>query len=175
MSQSSPEGIILGPGSKLISYELSIDKKKVLSNEPKKKYLHKIHIEDHIFDDLDIRLHDEIGLDYDNNEQYEIIEVGQGQAYGYVIRIDQMIEKLVELNSKGATHVEINHDEDHIGYDISGFILRPSTPNEIEEYEGIQRVRREKEEKRMDLIRQLAELDQEREAVSKDKYEDLPF
>jgi hypothetical protein len=140
-----------------------------------KKYLHKIHIEDHTIEDLDIRLHDEIGLDYDNNEEYEIIEVGQGQSYGYVIRIDQMIEKLVELNSKGATHVELSHDEDHIGYDISGFLLRPSLESEIIEYENIQRLKQEKDEKRMDLIRQLAELDKEGKAIEKDKYEDLPF
>jgi hypothetical protein len=31
MSQSSPEGIILGPGSKLVSLDLSINKEKVLS------------------------------------------------------------------------------------------------------------------------------------------------
>ena len=35
MSQSSPEGIILGKGSKLVSFELSINKEKVL--EIKKK------------------------------------------------------------------------------------------------------------------------------------------
>lgn len=36
MSQSSPEGIILGKGSKLISLELSINEEKVLSIKPKK-------------------------------------------------------------------------------------------------------------------------------------------
>jgi hypothetical protein len=140
-----------------------------------KKYLQKIHVEDQTFEDLDFRLQEEIGIDYDNNEEYQIIEIGQGRAYGYSVRIDQMIEKLIYLNSLGATHIELNHDEDHIGYDISGFILRPSTDEEIIEYEKIQRVKREKEEKRMDLIRQLAELDRERDAIDKDKGDDLPF
>jgi len=35
MSQSSPEGIILGKGSKLVSFELSINKEKVLHIEKK--------------------------------------------------------------------------------------------------------------------------------------------
>jgi hypothetical protein len=138
-----------------------------------KKYLQKIHVEDQSFEDLDFRLQEEIGIDYDNNEEYQIIEVGQGRAYGYVVRIDQMIEKLVYLNSLGATHIELNHDEDHIGYDISGFTLRPSTESEIEEYEEVQRIRKEKEEKRADLQRQLQELDDIKGENEFD--DDLPF
>jgi hypothetical protein len=38
MAQSSPEGIILGPGSKLESLDLSINKEKVLSIKQEKKY-----------------------------------------------------------------------------------------------------------------------------------------
>jgi hypothetical protein len=137
-----------------------------------KKYLQKIHVEDQSFEDLDIRLQDEIGIDYDNNEEYQIIEVGQGNAYGYVVRIDQMIEKLVYLNSLGATHIELNHDEDHYGYEISGFTLRPSNESEIFEYEEKQRIRNEKESKRLDLHRQLRELDDIKGEYAN---EDLPF
>ena len=39
-----------------------------------KKYLQKIHVEDQSFEDLDFRLREEIGIDYDNNEEYQIIE-----------------------------------------------------------------------------------------------------
>jgi hypothetical protein len=38
MAQSSPEGIILGPGSKLVSLDLSINKEKVLSIKQEEKY-----------------------------------------------------------------------------------------------------------------------------------------
>lgn len=38
MAQSSPEGIELGKGSKLLSMELSINKEKVLSIKQEKKY-----------------------------------------------------------------------------------------------------------------------------------------
>jgi hypothetical protein len=137
-----------------------------------KKYLHKIHIKDESFEDLDFMLQDEFGIDTDNDEQYEIIELGRGYADGYAVRIDQMIEKLVYLNSLGATHVELSHHEDHIGYDISGFTLRPSTESEIFEYEEAQRLRDEKEQKKMDLLRQLAELDRVDKPTDTD---DFPF
>lgn len=138
----------------------------------KKKYLHKIHIKDESFEDLDFVLQDEFGIDTDNDEQYEIIEVGSSYADGYVVRIDQMIEKLVYLNSLGATHVELSHHEDHIGYDISGFTLRTSTESEIFEYEEAQRLRNEKEQKKMDLLRQLAELTRVVNPINTD---DFPF
>jgi hypothetical protein len=38
MAQSSPEGIILGPGSKLVSLDLSINKEKVLSIKQEERY-----------------------------------------------------------------------------------------------------------------------------------------
>jgi hypothetical protein len=38
MAQSSPEGIILGPGSKLESLDLFINKEKVLSIKQEQKY-----------------------------------------------------------------------------------------------------------------------------------------
>lgn len=137
-----------------------------------KKYLHKIHIIDESFGDLDLHLLEEIGIDFENSEEYQIIEVGQGRADGYVVRIDQMIEKLVYLNSLGATHIELSHHEDHIGYDISGFTLRPSTEKEIIKYEEAQRLRSEKELKRLDLLKQLRELDR---IVKPIDTEDLPF
>lgn len=41
MAQSSPEGIILGKGSKLVSMELSINKEKVLNVKKEKTYTEK--------------------------------------------------------------------------------------------------------------------------------------
>jgi len=38
MAQSSPEGIILWPGSKLVSLDLSINKEKVLSIKQEERY-----------------------------------------------------------------------------------------------------------------------------------------
>ena len=39
MSQSSPEGIILGKDSKLISMSVKIDKKEIINIKPKKSFI----------------------------------------------------------------------------------------------------------------------------------------
>jgi hypothetical protein len=135
------------------------------------KYLQKIHIEDESFEDLDFVLHDEFGIDTDNNEQYEIIEVGNSSAYGYIVNIDMFIEKLQNLKRKGATHIEMDYHEDHIGYDISAFVVRKSTDGEISEYLKAKNAREEKERKRLNLLRQLKELDEN----PKKDFDDLPF
>jgi hypothetical protein len=38
MAQSSPEGIILGPGSKLVSLDLFVNEEKVLSTKQEERY-----------------------------------------------------------------------------------------------------------------------------------------
>lgn len=51
MSQSSPEGIILGKGSRLQSFDLSINKEKVISCKQEKSYteedLHNAYMQGH--------------------------------------------------------------------------------------------------------------------------------
>jgi len=137
-----------------------------------KKYLQKIHIESRSIDELDFILYDEFDI---NNEDvtYEIIEVGQGITSAYVINIDTMITNLMELKDKGTTHVEIDYHEDHIGYDISTYIMRESTIDEINKIVIAKTKQEIIDEKRLDLLRQLTELDHE--SYSKINNDDLPF
>jgi hypothetical protein len=137
-----------------------------------KKYLQKIHVESRSIDELDFILYDEFDI---NNEDvtYEIIEVGQGITSAYVINIDTMITNLMELKDKGTTHVEIDYHEDHIGYDISTYIMRESTIDEINKIVIAKTKQEIIDEKRLDLLRQLTELDHE--SYSKINNDDLPF
>jgi hypothetical protein len=137
-----------------------------------KKYLHKIFIKDNSIDELDFILNDEFGIDTDNDQDYEIIEVGYGSAHAYAINIDTLIANLQELKGSGATHVEVDYHENHIGYDISAFIIRESTTDEINKHIKEEEVKRWTEQKRLDLIRQLCELDKKQ---VKNQYDNLPF
>jgi hypothetical protein len=136
----------------------------------RKKYLQKIHIEDNSIDELDFVIQDEFGIkDY---ERLEIIDVGNGSSYGHIVNIDMFMERLKNLKEKGATHIEMEYHCDHIGYDISAFLVRPSTEEEISTFEKVKKSKEEIDQKREDLQRQLRELDDIKGEYGND---DLPF
>jgi len=137
-----------------------------------KKYLQKIHIEDNSIDELDFVLHDEFGIDTYNNQEFEIIQVGNSSAYGHIVNIDMFMERLQSLKEKGATHIEMEYHCDHIGYDISAFHVRPSTDEEINTFEKAKSAKDEVDRKRAELQRQLRELDDIKGEYAN---EDLPF
>ena len=56
----------------------------------------------------------------------------------YPINIDKMIADLQSLKEQGSTHVEVDYNCDHIGYEISGYSITTSTKEEIEIYENKQ-------------------------------------
>jgi hypothetical protein len=135
-----------------------------------KKYLQKIHIEDNSIDELDFVIQDEFGIkDY---ERLEIIDVGNGSSYGHIVNIDMFMERLQNLKEKGATHIEMEYHCDHIGYDISAFLVRPSTEGEISTFEKVKSDKEEVDRKRAELQRQLRELDDIKGEYAN---EDLPF
>jgi hypothetical protein len=135
-----------------------------------KKYLQKIHIEDNSIDELDFVIQDEFGIkDY---EQLEIINVGNGSSYGHIVNIDMFMKRLQNLKEKGATHIEMEYHCDHIGYDISAFLVRPSTEEEISTFEKAKSAKDEVDRKRAELQRQLRELDDIKGEYAN---EDLPF
>jgi hypothetical protein len=140
-----------------------------------KMFVKKTHIEDHGFSELDFDLQEEFNFDYNELEEFDEICSGQGDADGYPIKIDRVIEALTALKNLGATHVEMDYHCDHIGYEISGYEIRLATEEEIKTFTDVENARKEKELKRLDLQRQLRELDREGEALAKDKGDDLPF
>jgi hypothetical protein len=138
-----------------------------------KKYIHKITIEENSIDDLDWNLQNEFGVD--DEIEIDIIEIGDSYTEAHIINIDSIVNELQNLKANGATHVAIDYHVDHIGYNISSFLVRESTDEEINSYLTKKDALEKKEIKRLELIKQLKELDEERELYQKDNSKDLPF
>ena len=95
----------------------------------KEKKIYKKLIDKIEFSEIDFDLHRELG--YDMEEDYIDLIGDRGRADGYPIAIDRIIDKLNEMKSKGATHVELDYHCDHIGYLIDGYKLTEATEDEV--------------------------------------------
>ena len=138
-----------------------------------KKYVHKILIAEKSIDDLDWLFLNEFGVDENCDEELGIIEQGNYGTDAHIINIDRMIAELYKLKHEGSTHVAIDYHCDHIGYDIAGFFVRKSTDSEIDDFEEKKRLKNEREQKRLELLKQLQVLDREIKPINNS--EDLPF
>lgn len=106
--------------------------------------------------ELDFVLYDDFGFSYDTHDQFNEIEKGKGYyADANPIKIDDMIKVLQGLKDRGATHVQIEEHCDHQGYDISGFEIRFSTQEEIDEYESKRKVEMEKRQRILELQKEI--------------------
>jgi hypothetical protein len=141
--------------------------------EEKNIYITKKHIEDESFGELDFDLHEEFGFDYEKDDDFITLENGQGHADGYPIKIESMIETLQSLKDKGATHVELDYNCDHIGYEISGYSITPSTPEEITIYEDKKSNEGQKNKRLKELYAEIEKI--KRGDVKPETNEDLPF
>lgn len=108
-------------------------KKKKQNCTDKNIYITKSLIKNDSFGELDFVLYDEFGFDYEIYDDFVTIEKGQGQADGFPVKIDQMIEKLQQMKNEGATHVEISYHCDHFDYEISGYKIETSSQEDINE------------------------------------------
>jgi hypothetical protein len=126
-------------------------------------YITKRFIRDEEFSELDFEFQDDFSIG--ENDNYAIIELGHSRLSSSAspIPIDQMIETLQSMKKSGANYVEMDYHEDHYGYEIAGYKITRSNPEEIEIFE---QERADEEEdmrnrRRTDLHRQLNELDNE--------------
>lgn len=127
--------------------------------------------ETHI-DDLDHALREEFGYDYSNEDtDFITIEPEYGRADGYPIRIDELVTILKSMQDKGATHVELDYHCDHIGYDISAFLIKTASEKAVSSFIEKEKLERERAERRAELLKQLRDL--EKEGTKPD--EDYPF
>lgn len=94
-------------------------------------YYTQVLVDDVEHSEIDIDLQDLFGFDDEKYDDFVEIRQGYGGADGYPIAIDRVISTLESMKTKGATHVEMNYHESHIGYEISGYFIRPSTTEEI--------------------------------------------
>ena len=115
-------------------------------------YVTKTLIDNDNQSELDFVLYDDFGFSYDTHEQFNEIEKGKGYyADATPIKIDDMIKILQGLKERGATHVQIEDHCDHQGYDISGFEIRLSTQEEIDEYDSKRKAEMEKRQRVLEL------------------------
>lgn len=138
-----------------------------------KIYIMKELVGDFDHSDLDFELNSQFGFNDEINSDLVVLTRGSGSADGFSISIDRMIETLNELKTRGATHVEMNYHEDHIGYQISGYKIDHAEPALVEAYEVERLIKSEKAQKIADLRNQLKEL--ENPSTDKECNDDLPF
>ena len=139
----------------------------------KNLYINKTVISDSNFSELDFDLQDEFGFNYEEFDDLVEIQKGHGDADAYPIKIDRMIQALMNLKNLGATHVELEYHCDHIGYDITGYEIKLSSNEDIERYIGAKELEEKKKQKKQELLRQLRELE-EGPQLDEDE-DDLPF
>lgn len=129
-------------------------------SKPKHTYVTKTLVAEENFSELDFELHDKFKFDYEDGGDFIKIENGFGNtSEAFPIDIDTMINTLQSMKEKGATHVEIEHHCDHIGYDISGFNIRSSTQEEITLKENKNIKEAEKQKKLRELYAEINKLE----------------
>lgn len=95
-------------------------------------YLTKTPVSQHEVTELDFDLKDEFFPK--SKKSYVEISNVRNYAYGDVINLDVLISKLQEMKEEGATHVEIEHNQDHLGYEFIASKFHISTQEEIDEF-----------------------------------------
>lgn len=82
---------------------------------------------------LDSRPFEELGFDYDTHEDYT--ELGETLfSDAGLVNIENLINKLTEMRSHGATHVACDWHCDHQELDLYGVEYRLATQDEIDAY-----------------------------------------
>lgn len=93
-------------------------------------YIHQRNIQEI---SLDCRPHEELGFDYDTYGNF--IELGEGLlSDAGLVKIEDLIEKLTEMRSHGATHVACDWHCDHQELDLYGVEYRLATQEEIDAF-----------------------------------------
>lgn len=72
---------------------------------------------------------------------------------GYPINIDKIISILQNFKNKGATHVALDYNSDHIGYEIDALQIEELTEEEIKVLEDSEELA--KKAKKLELIKEL--------------------
>jgi hypothetical protein len=108
-------------------------------------YITKEVIGDIEHSEIDFLIRDELGYDYENDQELVEIEIGNGDVRNEPISIDTLIKSLQELKEKGSTHVSLDYHCDHIGYEMTGYKIYLSTEEQIKAYENKLAINQEKE------------------------------
>lgn len=110
-------------------------------------YIKQTLVEDHSVSELDFEMHREFGFDYDTHSDFVTIHDGYGQVDNVPIKIEDLENILKTMKEKGATHISLDYHCDHLGYEMSGYIIKGATPEEIDAFLGKKKARKEKSKK----------------------------
>jgi hypothetical protein len=121
-------------------------------------YVTKTIIKNESIEELDFVLYDEFGFDYENTDQFIEIQSKHGYANADPIKIDELISILQELKNNGATHIEIEANCDHHGYDMTSYKIELSSDDDIKEYEEKRNLEIQKRNKIKELQEQIKTL-----------------
>lgn len=138
-------------------------------------YIIKEHVGDFEHESLDLELSDSFGFEYEDGSSFIELNKGRGSVDNTPINLDTMISTLVELKSRGATHVSIDYHCDHIAYEISGYNIKRADPSLVEAYEETRRTKEEKQNQINLLKKQLADLENEKHGNKLIDDDNLPF
>lgn len=123
-------------------------------------YVVKELVDEKTYSELDFVLHDQFKFDYQKNESFRTIEKGESDnaSDAYPINIATLIKQLQKMQLKGATHVQIEHHVDHIGYDISAWKIQKASQQQIDELQTKDKKKKEKNAKIKSLQQAIDEL-----------------
>jgi hypothetical protein len=137
-------------------------------------YVNQKLVYDNEISDLDIALHEEFGFDYETHDDLIIEHQGNHDTSNFPIKIETIIQELVNMKDSGATHSVIEYHCDHIGYIFNGFNIKKMTTGEITELEAFKKKQNDKQQQINELKAQLKEL--ESTDIPKNEFnDDLPF
>lgn len=130
-------------------------------------YIVKKLVADASCSELDFVLQKEFDFEYDDESDFITIQKEHADtSEAHPVSIDYMIKKLQEFKKKGATHLEIEHHVDHIGYDMSGWKITKATKAEVDEHLNKGKKSKIKQEK-------IAKLQNEIERIKNDEDENF--
>lgn len=120
--------------------------KKTKRTKPEQVYVTQRHIKSFDESEIDFDMNADFNLERDDDDNYQYLNTinkGVGTNNGYTdyvdntpIHIDRMIKILAELKELGCNYVALDYHCDHIAYEVSGFKITPSTPEEIEKVQA---------------------------------------
>lgn len=116
--------------------------KKTKRTKPEHIYVTQRHVKSFDESEINIDMDNDFGVEW-NYQYLKIINKGVDTQSNYTdyldntpIHIDRMIKILAELKELGCNYVALDYDCDHIAYEVSGFKITPSTPEEIEKVQA---------------------------------------
>jgi hypothetical protein len=141
----------------------------------KSLYIKSKHITDSSIDDLDFINRDSFG--FDENVHEDVVEITEGNPNVDTapVSIKSLLEILNSMVNSGCTHVAIDYHCDHIGYDLSGFLIREATKDERVSFITESIRKKEIEERKAQLRKELRELEKEGLKKIETDLDDLPF